>query len=837
MRPWFQRPSCLWLLAAWISGLAAITTSSGRAADSEAVVLTPEARSNLGLEVRPLEVTSYWKVIEIPGVVVDRPGISDRGVTAPIAGTITTVHAFPGMTVAPNAPLFTIRLVSDPVHKSQLELFKAMKEIEIARRQLKRLEDLAQSGALAQTRIFEIENQLDRMQATVEAYRQDLVARGLSPQSIDDAATGQFVTEIVVRAPAEAATTIAPMATTDTTPPPLSPPGQDALPFAFEVHSLDVELGQHVEAGMVLMHLADHRRLLVEGRGFKDDMPLVQEAARRDFGVVGAPLVRLSMAVPGLLLVASWLAMAWAGFELSRLGRNFLPQFDEGSIQVNVSLPPGSSLAASSGVTRTIDAQLAVLRRSETNPTGEILSFVRRTGRAELDEHAMPVSSSEYILAMNPDTVRDRDAVLADLLSTLRRQVPGVDIEVEQPLAHLISHMISGVYAQIAIKVHGDDLDELLAIAGRIKQSLGGVAGLTPPVIEPIREADELHIRLKPEELARHGLTRQAVADVMQTALQGRVVSQVLEGQRRFDLLVRLEDRARNDFANLGRLRIELPGGQGQVELGTLAELGDGVGPSSVNRENARRRIVIRCNTQGRDLAGAVAEIRRTLDKSLQLPEGYFLEYGGQFESQARATAMLGGLAAVSVVGMYLVLLALFPSHRLVLQILNALPTAFVGGVAALVLTGQSLSVASLVGFISLGGIAVRNGILLVTHYVHLMQEEGEPFSRDLVMRGSLERLAPVLMTALTAGIGLVPLVVAGLEPGREILYPVATVILGGLVTSTFCEFLIHPGLFWRFSGRDADRLLEKPGSPALEPALQPKASIAPGGVGRWTDT
>ena len=562
------------------------------------------------------------------------------------------------------------------------------------------------------------------------------------------------------------------------------------------------------------------------------DSPLLAALKR-----LAAPLVRLSMALPGLLLVASWLAMAWAGFELSRLGRNFLPQFDEGSIQVNVSLPPGSSLAASSGVTRTIDAQLAVLRRSETNPTGEILSFVRRTGRAELDEHAMPVSSSEYILAMNPDTVRDRDAVLADLLSTLRRQVPGVDIEVEQPLAHLISHMISGVYAQIAIKVHGDDLDELLAIAGRIKQSLGGVAGLTPPVIEPIREADELHIRLKPEELARHGLTRQAVADVMQTALQGRVVSQVLEGQRRFDLLVRLEDRARNDFANLGRLRIELPGGQGQVELGTLAELGDGVGPSSVNRENARRRIVIRCNTQGRDLAGAVAEIRRTLDKSLQLPEGYFLEYGGQFESQARATAMLGGLAAVSVVGMYLVLLALFPSHRLVLQILNALPTAFVGGVAALVLTGQSLSVASLVGFISLGGIAVRNGILLVTHYMHLMQEEGEPFSRDLVMRGSLERLAPVLMTALTAGIGLVPLVVAGLEPGREILYPVATVILGGLVTSTFCEFLIHPGLFWRFSGRDADRLLEKPGSPALEPALEPKASIAPGGVGRWTDT
>jgi len=522
---------------------------------------------------------------------------------------------------------------------------------------------------------------------------------------------------------------------------------------------------------------------------------------------VATPLIRLSMAVPGLLLVATWLAVGWAGWELSRLGRDFLPQFDEGSIQVNVSLPPGSSLAASNRIAETIDGKLKAMQRSTANPNGELISFVRRTGRAELDEHAMPVSASEYILAMNPDAGRRRDEILADLLALLRRETPGVDIEVEQPLAHLISHMISGVYAQIAIKVHGDDLDELIAIADRIKQALQEVPGVTPPVIEPIREAEELHIRLKPDELARYGLTRRAVAELMQTALQGRVVSQVLEGQRRFDLLVRLEDWARNDFTNIGRLRIDLPDHRGQVELGRLAEIGAGVGPSSVNRENARRRIVIRCNTQGRDLAGAVEEIRRTLDTKIQLPEGYFLEYGGQFESQRRATSLIGLLAIVAVVGMYVVLLALFPSHRIVLQILNALPTAFVGGVAALMLTRQSLTVASLVGFISLGGIAVRNGILLVTHYIHLMREEGETFSRAMVLRGSLERLAPVLMTALTAGIGLVPLVIDGLKPGREILYPVATVILGGLVTSTFCEFLIHPGLFWRLSGRDAERL------------------------------
>ena len=190
----------------------------------------------------------------------------------------------------------------------------------------------------------------------------------------------------------------------------------------------------------------------------------------------------------------------------------------------------------------------------------------------------------------------------------------------------------------------------------------------------------------------------------------------------------------------------------------------------------------------------------------MQLPEGYFVEYGGQFESQRRATRLIGILAAASVLGMFFVLTMLFPSARIVLQILNAIPTAFIGGVLALVITGQTLTVASLVGFISLGGIAVRNGILLVTHYVHLMKEEGEGFTEHMVLRGSLERLSPVLMTALTAGIGLVPLVWAGQEPGREILYPVATVILGGLITSTFCEFLIHPGLFWRFSGKAALR-------------------------------
>ncbi|MBL9161639.1 MAG: efflux RND transporter permease subunit [Planctomycetaceae bacterium] len=529
----------------------------------------------------------------------------------------------------------------------------------------------------------------------------------------------------------------------------------------------------------------------------------------RALKVAATPLIRLSMACPTLLLIVTWSVVAVAGWQLTTLGRDFLPPFDEGSILVNVTLPPGSSLDASNQVSRLIDDKFRERQRTAENPDGEIIHFVRRTGRAEMDEHAAPVNSGEYILSMNPAVQHSRDEVIADLLASLRDEVPGVDIEVEQPLAHLISHMVSGVYAQIAIKVVGDDLDTLLGTAERIRSVVGEVPGVTPPVVEPVQQTEELHIELRSDDLAKFGLTRGYVARVLQTALQGDVVSQVLEGQRRFDLLVRLEDAARTDYTALGRLRIELPDG-GQVELAELADIYSGVGPHAVNRENARRRIVIRCNTQGRDLASAVAEIQQRVSAQVSMPEGYFVEYGGQFESQQHATRLIGVLAIASAIGMFVVLMILFPSVRIVGQILNALPTAFIGGVLALVLTSQTLTVASLVGFISLGGIAVRNGILLVTHYFHLMRDEGEPFTAEMILRGSLERLAPVLMTALTAGIGLAPLVVGGQEPGREILYPVATVILGGLVTSTFCEFLIHPGIFWKYSGKDADRLVHE---------------------------
>ena len=529
---------------------------------------------------------------------------------------------------------------------------------------------------------------------------------------------------------------------------------------------------------------------------------------------LGARLIRFSIRRQITIQVLTWLLVAYCAWRLTTIGADFLPPFDEGTVQVNVTLPSGASLEASNQASALVDAKFRSLQKSPANPHGEILAFLRRTGRAEMDEHAEPPNANEFFVVINPESGKSRKEIIKKLQDEVKEEVPGVDVEVEQPLAHLISHMISGSTAQIAIKLYGDDLDTLEKVANDIKAAISGVPGVSSLAVEPMRKVDEVHVKLRPEALAFYGVDRAYVGNFVQVSLNGEVVSQVVEGQRRFDLLVRLEEPFRADIANLGELRLDLPGGREQVRLKDLADItpptGGDAGANQVKRDNVRRRIVIRCNALGRDLKSVVADIKAAVDEKVTKPEGYFVEYGGQFESQERATKLIAVLAAVSVVGMFFVLYLLFPSGRIVAQILIAVPTAFIGGVLALVISGQTLTVASLVGFISLGGIAARNGILLVTHYLHLMKHEGEKFDEKMVLRGSLERLSPVLMTALTAGIALIPLVVVGQEPGREILYPVATVILGGLITSTLCEFLIHPGIFWRFSGRDAEAIVHE---------------------------
>lgn len=550
-------------------------------------------------------------------------------------------------------------------------------------------------------------------------------------------------------------------------------------------------------------HPANTAASIAAGTTHSSDSPVL-----RVLKLAVVPVIRFSMHPTGLkvILLTVGVAIVGCGFLATRLGADFLPPFDEGAAQINFVLPPGSSLEASNRVSAMVDVALQRNMFDATkNPKGLVTSFVRRSGRAELDEHAEGVNVTEYIVSINPHSGQTRQVALATLRSQLD-EITGLEYEVEQPLAHLISHMLSGVTAQIAIKVFGEDLNVLRQKAEEIKQAIADIRGLAPPVVEPQQLIPQLRIELNREQLAQHGLTPGDVTAFVETAMNGRVVSSILEGQRTFDLLVRLSDEYRSEFDVVQRMSIDLPGG-GRIPLFAVAKIYEAGGPNTIHHERTRKRIAVRANTTGRDLSSVVAEIRDRIQQRVNLPAGYYVEYGGQFEAQQEATQRIALLSLVSLAGVFLVLYTLFPSTRIVLQIMLALPIAFVGGVCSLWLTGQSNSVASLVGFISLGGIAARNGILLVSHYLHLMREEGEDFTTPMIVRGSLERLAPVLMTALTAGIGLVPLVLGGQEPGKEILYPVATVILGGLITSTVCEYVVHPGLFWHYSGRAARRL------------------------------
>ena len=519
------------------------------------------------------------------------------------------------------------------------------------------------------------------------------------------------------------------------------------------------------------------------------------------------PVIHASLNPLGIkvILTCIALAMVGGGVLITRLGSDFLPPFDEGAAQVNVILPPGSSLESSNRACGMVDQAFVKLMVSPENPHGLIRTFVRRTGRAEMDEHAEGVHHTEYILSMNHDSGVHRAEALERLRAVLA-EIPGIESEVEQPIAHMLSHMLSGVNAQIAIKIYGDDLDVLRRTAETLKSEIADIPGLAPPVVEAQRMIPQLRIELNRDQLALYGITPGEVNNFIQTALNGQTVSTMLIGQRTFDIVIRLNEQNRTDLGNLHRLSIDLSTGE-RIPLSAVARVYEGSGPNAISREAMRRRITVRANTTDRDLGSVVMDIRQAVAERVKLPEGYFVEYGGQFEAQQEATQRLTLLSIVSIAGVFLVLYTLFPSTRIVLQIMTALPIAYVGGALALWITGQTLSVAAIVGFISLSGIAARNGILLVSHYVHLMHSEGESFSKEMVLRGSLERLAPVLMTALTAGIGLVPLVLGGHQPGKEILYPVATVILGGLITSTVCEYLAHPGLFWYFSGNAAEHL------------------------------
>lgn len=512
-------------------------------------------------------------------------------------------------------------------------------------------------------------------------------------------------------------------------------------------------------------------------------------------------VISFSIRFSKLLLLMGIAGVAIAFVFLSQLERDFLPPFNEGVAQLNVVLPPGTSLRKSNEISETVMERLKKIEG--------VSAFSRRTGRAELDEHAEGVNISEFIITFDPESGRSRETVLDDIRVSME-DIPGIVISVEQPLAHLISHMVSGVKAQVGIKIYGESLTVLRNTAKKMEVEMKTVPGVTDVLVEPQVEIPQLQIKLNRDKLELYGLTPANVNEYIETAMNGLVVSQVLQGQRTFDLLIRMDEKYREDLQALKRLSIELPNG-GTTPLSSVADITISSGPNTINREKVQKRIIVQCNVSGRGLVDVVKDIQEKQTPIIEaMPAGYFVEYSGQFENQQSASRMILALFLVSMLGVFLVLFTMFRSANYSLQVMSALPMAFIGSVIALVITNQTLTIAAMVGFISLGGIASRNGILLLNHYLHLVKYEGEGWTREMIIRAGQERLAPVLMTALTSGIGLVPLALSQGEAGKEILYPVATVIIGGLLSSTILEFFIRPALFWNFGLKEGVRIVEQ---------------------------
>jgi len=493
----------------------------------------------------------------------------------------------------------------------------------------------------------------------------------------------------------------------------------------------------------------------------------------------------------GILFILSLAALPFFGSE-------FLPPFNEGTLTINLLQEPGTSLSESN--------RIGTIAERSLMGVPEVISVGRRTGRAELDEHAEGVHSSELDVDLRPSD-RPRGEVLADIRGKLA--LPGVIVNIGQPISHRLDHLLSGVRAQIAIKLFGEDLSVLRSKAEEIRAAIATVPGVADLSVEKQTLIPQLPVVIDREAAARYGFTPGEVAEGLEVSLNGRTVAEMLEGGARYALVVRSDSAGRATPDAMGDIFLRNRDGVG-VPVRELATIAEGRGPNQIIHENAQRRIVIQANAAGGSLGDVIAGIRARVAERVTLPPGYYITYGGQFESQQEAARLLGVLALVAVAGMVLVLYAHFRSFRIVAQILLNIPLALIGSVIAISLTNQTISIASIVGFITLTGIASRNGIMMISHYLHLIEVEGESFSRGMIVRGSLERLVPVLMTALTAGLALLPLVLAEDAPGKEILHPVSVVILGGLISSTLLDIVVTPAAFWSFGRPAVERYLRR---------------------------
>jgi Cu/Ag efflux pump CusA len=558
-------------------------------------------------------------------------------------------------------------------------------------------------------------------------------------------------------------------------------------------------------------------------------------------------LVRFALRRPRAVLGTVAVLAVLAVFSILGMGGEFLPPFNEGTLTINVMAEPGTNLAESERLGRRVEDLL--LR------VPEVLSVARRTGRAEMDEHAEGVNSSELdvrlvdhrvprpgwfyavvravpgLYGLGSETVgRPRADVLADIRAQVT-QLPGVKINIGQPIAHRLDHVLSGVRAQIAVKVFGPDdqvsLEVLRNTAADIEQQLRTIPGIVDLQVEPQVGVPQVRLEVRRDQAQYYGLKPGEVARLLETAYRGKTVAEIIDGDRRFDLVVWYDEASRNDLDVIRSTVLETPAGK--VALDQVVRVVDTRGPNTLNRENVQRRLVMSCNVQGRDLAGVVADIRQRLQpiearlrQTSKGPAAYRIEYGGQFQAQQEANRRLLVFGSCALVGVFLLLFMALRSWQLALQVLLVnIPLAAIGSVLALLIANRpswsqlsaapiwtwpavwlgetNLSVAHWIGFITLIGIVCRNGILMISHYQHLMQHEGESFSEKMIVRGSLERLAPVLMTAAVAIMGLVPLALGAGQTGKEILQPLAVVVIGGLLASALLDQIVTPATFFLF--------------------------------------
>ncbi len=501
------------------------------------------------------------------------------------------------------------------------------------------------------------------------------------------------------------------------------------------------------------------------------------------------PLLERALSVWPVLAAASLIAVLVAGAGALSAGRAFLPEFNEGALTISVVTFPGTSLSQSNQLGDQVERLLL------EHP--EVVATSRRTGRAELDEHAQGIHASEIDVRLE---MRERSE--ADLLAAIRADlsaVPGANIVIGQPISHRIDHMISGTRANIAVKIFGPDLGELRRLAEQVRAQMEGVPGVVDLAVEEQANLPFATVRFDRDALARYDLQVRDVAETIETAFYGRTVSRVLTGPYAFDLVVRYPDEARDDLDTIRQTMVPTPGGA-WVPLEALADIQRDRGPNQISRENGQRKIVVMCNVGGgEDLGSVVAEIQRRVQAGVDFPTGYYVEYGGQFEAAEDAARTLFLLGLLVVLGIFLLLYVALSSGRDAVLVMLNLPLALIGGVVGVFVSGGVISIASIIGFITLFGIATRNGIMMVTHIRHLVSAEGVTDPRVAVTRGASERLAPILMTALASGLGLLPLALASGEPGSEIQAPMAIVILFGLVTSTVLNMFVVPAVMLRF--------------------------------------